>query len=59
MVEIECTDCNGKGWYNDGPNCFEPASSCCGGCYVEVECGLCNGSGLCYEEIEEEYEDEY
>lgn len=59
MREIECPDCYGEGWYNQRAYCFEPASSCCGGCSEDVGCELCEGKGFIYEEIEEEYEDEY
>jgi len=35
---VVCVDCKGEGEYMVGPECMEPASSCCGGCYVPVEC---------------------
>jgi len=50
----ECSECNGSGTYNVGPDCSMPASMCCGGCYTEVECEECGGTG---EISEDEYDE--
>ena len=53
-IKLECFNCEGDG-KNDGtyPECNEPASACCGGCYVKYECETCNGSGELYPKNEE------
>ena len=45
-TEIECLCCNGEGTEEIGPDCSRPASSCCGGCFMQVECEECSGTGL-------------
>ena len=65
-IKLECFNCEGDGEH-DGtyPECNEPASACCGGCYVKYECETCNGSGELYpknDEIEDiiiEYPNNY
>lgn len=44
---IECFECDGVGMI-DGtlPECFKPASECCGGCYTTYTCKYCSGSGV-------------
>ena len=43
---ITCPNCDGEGIILEGPTCFKPASSCCGGCYEELECPTCQGSRI-------------
>lgn len=43
--EIECSECEGEGYNEIGPECNQPASNCCGGCYVKQQCEACDGSG--------------
>lgn len=51
-----CTECEGEGSIEIGPDCLMPASMCCGGCYKTVQCDECNGTGSITEEADE---DEY
>jgi hypothetical protein len=55
-VEIECEECHGLGHY-DAQECYQPASSCCGGCYKTYQCEDCKGTGLIEIEIEEDEEE--
>ncbi len=45
VVSVACKVCLGKGYFMIGPECSNPASECCGGCYREVNCDCCNGKG--------------
>ena len=38
---VDCPDCDGNGFTERGPECSQPASSCCGGCYVREACNVC------------------
>ena len=38
---VDCPDCNGDGFHEVGPQCFKPASDCCGGCYIHEDCKGC------------------
>lgn len=42
--EKECPDCDGEGFHEIGPECSQPASNCCGGCYTRRECNTCDGA---------------
>jgi hypothetical protein len=44
-VTCDCPQCDGDGHYESGPECFKPASECCGGCYKTYQCETCSGSG--------------
>lgn len=44
-INIDCNDCSGDGYHEEGPECSQPASNCCGGCYKEVQCKQCAGTG--------------
>lgn len=57
LIEIECENCESEGYNEIGPDCFQPASNCCGGCFERIECENCEGSGTiekCISEIIEE-----
>jgi hypothetical protein len=43
--QVECPECYGKGTLEYGPECYLPASMCCGGCYKTVTCEYCDGTG--------------
>ncbi len=49
---MECDECYGTGYVDVGPDCWKPASECCGGCYKTIECDVCNGTGLIDDELE-------
>jgi hypothetical protein len=40
-IEVNCTECDGKGFHEIGPECGYPASNCCGGCYHQETCVSC------------------
>ena len=43
---IECFECGGSGEVEStSPNCFKPASECCGGCYDVYPCDYCDATG--------------
>jgi hypothetical protein len=42
-VEVDCPDCNGKGFHEVGPECGYPAANCCGGCYHQESCDCEDG----------------
>tara|TARA_R110000772_G_scaffold239170_2_gene351197 strand:+ start:806 stop:1084 length:279 start_codon:yes stop_codon:yes gene_type:complete len=42
-IEVECPECDGRGWHEVGPECGYPASNCCGGCYHQESCDCYNG----------------
>jgi len=42
---LECPTCHGEGTITYGPECSQPASQCCGGCYFEEGCRDCYCSG--------------
>lgn len=45
LGETTCYSCDGNGYYEVGPQCSSPASSCCGGCYVKEGCEKCDTRG--------------
>lgn len=40
-AQLECDECGGSGYVEEGPYCSRPASDCCGGCFTEVPCSKC------------------
>ena len=43
--QIICPECHGVGTVEYGPECYMPASMCCGGCYKTATCEDCDGTG--------------
>jgi len=41
--QVICSECYGEGKVEVGPQCFKPASECCGGCYETHTCHVCKG----------------
>jgi hypothetical protein len=54
MIKIDCEECYGNGTYDVGPECYQPASSCCGGCYKTYQCEDCDGNGYVWIDEDEE-----
>ncbi len=54
---IQCFECDGTG-ISEGttPECNQPPSACCGGCYEKYDCNLCEGTGNLYADEEEDME---
>lgn len=44
--EIPCSNCDGSGIVEMGPQCDKPSSMCCGGCVQDTTCEICNGQKI-------------